>query len=59
MLITGGGVGIGQAIAAGFAANCDRVWVEGDTWEMTEAQWDRNVDVNLKGTFLACSSSLI
>jgi NAD(P)-dependent dehydrogenase (short-subunit alcohol dehydrogenase family) len=30
------------------------VWVEGNTWEMTEAQWDRTVDVNLKGTFFAC-----
>lgn len=34
--------------------NAAGVWVEGDTWEMTEAQWDRTVDVNLKGTFFAC-----
>jgi NAD(P)-dependent dehydrogenase (short-subunit alcohol dehydrogenase family) len=30
------------------------VWVEGPTTEMTEAQWDRAIDVNLKGTFFAC-----
>jgi NAD(P)-dependent dehydrogenase (short-subunit alcohol dehydrogenase family) len=30
------------------------VWVEGETAEMTEAQWDRTIDVNLKGTFFAC-----
>jgi NAD(P)-dependent dehydrogenase (short-subunit alcohol dehydrogenase family) len=29
------------------------VWVEGPTAEMTEAQWDRTIDVNLKGTFFA------
>ena len=30
------------------------VWVEGPTTDMTEAQWDRTIDVNLKGTFFAC-----
>ena len=30
------------------------VWVEGPTVEMTEAQWDRTIGVNLKGTFFAC-----
>jgi NAD(P)-dependent dehydrogenase (short-subunit alcohol dehydrogenase family) len=30
------------------------IWVEGDADEMTEAQWDRVIDVNLKGTFFAC-----
>lgn len=30
------------------------VWMEGPTAEMTEAQWDHTVDVNLKGTFFAC-----
>ena len=30
------------------------VWVEGPTADMTEAQWDRTIDVNLKGTFFAC-----
>jgi NAD(P)-dependent dehydrogenase (short-subunit alcohol dehydrogenase family) len=31
--------------------NCAGVWVEGPTAEMTEEQWDRTIDVNLKGTF--------
>jgi NAD(P)-dependent dehydrogenase (short-subunit alcohol dehydrogenase family) len=30
------------------------VWVEGPTVDMTEEQWDRTIDVNLKGTFFAC-----
>ena len=30
------------------------VWVEGPTTDMTEEQWDRTIDVNLKGTFFAC-----
>ncbi len=34
--------------------NCAGVWVEGPTEAMTEEQWDRTVDVNLKGTFFAC-----
>ena len=34
--------------------NAAGVWVEGNTWEMTEAAWDRVIDVNLKGTFFAC-----
>jgi NAD(P)-dependent dehydrogenase (short-subunit alcohol dehydrogenase family) len=34
--------------------NCAGVWVEGPTAEMTEEQWDRTIDVNLKGTFFAC-----
>ncbi|MGZ4148410.1 MAG: SDR family NAD(P)-dependent oxidoreductase [Actinomycetota bacterium] len=29
------------------------VWVEGPTATMTETQWDRVIDVNLKGTFFA------
>ncbi|MDP9330993.1 MAG: SDR family oxidoreductase [Actinomycetota bacterium] len=33
--------------------NCAGVWVEGPTAEMTEEQWDRTIDVNLKGTFFA------
>ena len=33
--------------------NAAGVWVEGASAEMTEAQWDRTVDVNLKGTFFA------
>jgi NAD(P)-dependent dehydrogenase (short-subunit alcohol dehydrogenase family) len=34
--------------------NAAGVWVEGPTAEMTESQWDRTIDVNLKGTFFAC-----
>lgn len=34
--------------------NSAGVWVEGPTTEMTEEQWDRTIDVNLKGTFFAC-----
>ena len=34
------------------------VWVEGPTTEMTEEQWDRTIDVNLKGTFFACRSAI-
>jgi NAD(P)-dependent dehydrogenase (short-subunit alcohol dehydrogenase family) len=30
------------------------VWTEGPTAETTEEQWDRTIDVNLKGTFFAC-----
>ena len=34
--------------------NCAGVWVEGASAAMTEDEWDRTVDVNLKGTFFAC-----
>jgi NAD(P)-dependent dehydrogenase (short-subunit alcohol dehydrogenase family) len=30
------------------------VWVEGPTVEMTEEEWDRTLDVNLKGLFFSC-----
>ncbi|HWA44092.1 MAG TPA: SDR family NAD(P)-dependent oxidoreductase [Hypericibacter adhaerens] len=30
------------------------VWVEGASDEATEAEWDRTLDINLKGTFFAC-----
>jgi NAD(P)-dependent dehydrogenase (short-subunit alcohol dehydrogenase family) len=30
------------------------VWVEGPSDRMTEAEWDRTLDINLKGTFFAC-----
>jgi NAD(P)-dependent dehydrogenase (short-subunit alcohol dehydrogenase family) len=33
---------------------CAGVWVEGSSADMNEAEWDRVVDVNLKGTFFAC-----
>ena len=38
--------------------NCAGVWVEGPTDTMTEADWDRVVDVNLKGTFAMCRSAI-
>jgi NAD(P)-dependent dehydrogenase (short-subunit alcohol dehydrogenase family) len=34
--------------------NAAGVWVEGETAGMTEAQWDRTIDINLKGTFFTC-----
>ncbi len=34
--------------------NCAGLWVEGPTDTMTEANWDRVVDANLKGTFFMC-----
>ena len=38
--------------------NCAGVWVEGPTDTMTEADWDRVVDVNLKGTFAMCRHAI-
>ena len=38
--------------------NTAGLWVEGPTEEMAEADWDRVVDVNLKGTFFACSRAI-
>lgn len=38
--------------------NSAGVWVEGNSDEMTEAMWDRTVDVNLKGTFFVCSRAI-
>jgi NAD(P)-dependent dehydrogenase (short-subunit alcohol dehydrogenase family) len=34
--------------------NAAGVWVEGSSDSMTEEDWDRTVDVNLKGTFFCC-----
>lgn len=30
------------------------VWVEGPSDQATEGEWDRTLDINLKGTFFAC-----
>jgi NAD(P)-dependent dehydrogenase (short-subunit alcohol dehydrogenase family) len=38
--------------------NCAGVWVEGATDTMTEADWDRVIDVNLKGTFAMCRHAI-
>jgi NAD(P)-dependent dehydrogenase (short-subunit alcohol dehydrogenase family) len=34
--------------------NAAGVWVEGESAEMTEDQWDRTIDINLKGMFFTC-----
>jgi NAD(P)-dependent dehydrogenase (short-subunit alcohol dehydrogenase family) len=34
------------------------VWVEGPAETTTEAQWDRTIDVNLKGTFFAIAAAI-
>jgi NAD(P)-dependent dehydrogenase (short-subunit alcohol dehydrogenase family) len=38
--------------------NAAGIWVEGPAEEMTEAMWDRCVDINLKGTFFACRHAI-
>jgi NAD(P)-dependent dehydrogenase (short-subunit alcohol dehydrogenase family) len=38
--------------------NTAGVWVEGPSETMTEEQWDRVVDVNLKGTFFCCRHAI-
>jgi NAD(P)-dependent dehydrogenase (short-subunit alcohol dehydrogenase family) len=34
------------------------VWVEGASETMTESQWDRTIDVNLKGTFFSIGAAI-
>ncbi len=38
--------------------NSAGLWVEGPTEEATEEDWDSVIDVNLKGTFFACSRAI-
>ena len=38
--------------------NCAGVWIEGPTDTMTEADWDRVIDINLKGTFAMCRHAI-
>jgi NAD(P)-dependent dehydrogenase (short-subunit alcohol dehydrogenase family) len=38
--------------------NCAGLWVEGPSDAMSEADWDRVVDVNLKGTFFLCRHAI-
>jgi NAD(P)-dependent dehydrogenase (short-subunit alcohol dehydrogenase family) len=49
---------VGAAVAWGgrldALVNCAGLWVEGPADTMTEADWDRVVDVNLKATFFMC-----
>ena len=52
---------IAEAAATGridVLVNSAGLWVEGPAEETTEADWDRVVDVNLKGTFFACSRAI-
>jgi NAD(P)-dependent dehydrogenase (short-subunit alcohol dehydrogenase family) len=51
-------VAVGRFGRLDVLVNCAGVWVEGRTDEMTEADWDRVVDVNLKGTFLMCRHAI-
>lgn len=34
------------------------IWTEGPSAEVSEADWDRTIDVNLKGTFFACRAAI-
>lgn len=49
---------VGAALAWGgrldILINCAGVWVEGPSDTMSEADWDRVVGINLKGTFFMC-----
>lgn len=38
--------------------NSAGIWIEGPAEEMTEAEWDRCLDINLKGTFFACRHAI-
>ena len=38
--------------------NAAGVWVEGESSEMSEAQWDHTIDINLKGTFFTCRHAI-
>jgi NAD(P)-dependent dehydrogenase (short-subunit alcohol dehydrogenase family) len=53
---------VAQAVESGgrldVLVNSAGVWVEGPSEEMTEEQWDRTIDVNLKGTFFASRAAI-
>jgi NAD(P)-dependent dehydrogenase (short-subunit alcohol dehydrogenase family) len=38
--------------------NSAGIWVEGAAEEVSEAEWDRCIDINLKGTFFACRHAI-
>jgi NAD(P)-dependent dehydrogenase (short-subunit alcohol dehydrogenase family) len=38
--------------------NCAGVWVEGESEAATESDWNRCLDVNLKGAFFLCSRAI-
>jgi NAD(P)-dependent dehydrogenase (short-subunit alcohol dehydrogenase family) len=53
---------VAQGVEAGgrldVLVNCAGVWTEGPSQDMTEEQWDRTIDVNLKGTFFSCRAAI-
>ena len=52
------GAAVGRFGRLDILVNCAGVWVEGPTDTMTEADWDRVIDVNLKGTFAMCRHAI-
>lgn len=38
--------------------NCAGIWVEGASEEASEQDWDRCIDINLKGAFFMCSKAI-
>ena len=38
--------------------NAAGVWTEGPSAETTEAEWDRVIDINLKGLYFVCSAAI-
>ena len=49
---------IGRFDRLDILVNAAGVWVEGESDAMSEAQWDRTIDINLKGTFFACRHAI-
>ena len=49
---------IGRFDRLDILVNAAGVWVEGESAAMSEAQWDRTIDINLKGTFFACRHAI-
>lgn len=38
--------------------NCAGIWVEGESADAAEEDWDRCIDINLKGAFFMCSRAI-
>ena len=49
---------IGRFDRLDILVNAAGVWVEGESAAMSEVQWDRTIDINLKGTFFACRHAI-
>ncbi|HOT23593.1 MAG TPA: SDR family oxidoreductase [Thermoleophilia bacterium] len=49
---------VGETGRIDVLVNTAGLWVEGPSETMTEADWDRVLDVNLKGTFFCCSRAI-